>query len=79
MLVNCIPAWIRFGQCIRRYKDTGESFPHLANAGKYSTTFFVVIAKVLLKKYKGKIINIHSTNSPPPINKVLFLMTAMYT
>lgn len=55
MIVNCIPAWIRFGQCIRRYKDTGESFPHLANAGKYSTTFFVVVAKVMLKKSKSKI------------------------
>lgn len=50
MIVNCIPAWIRFAQCIRRYRDTGEKFPHLANAGKYSTTFFVVISKELLRK-----------------------------
>lgn len=50
IIVNCIPAWIRFAQCIRRYRDTGESFPHLANAGKYSTTFFVVLAKAFLKK-----------------------------
>lgn len=54
MIVNCIPAWIRFAQCFRRYRDTGETFPHLANAGKYSTTFFVVFARVLLKKTKGK-------------------------
>uniref|UniRef100_A0A1B6GBR3 SPX domain-containing protein n=1 Tax=Cuerna arida TaxID=1464854 RepID=A0A1B6GBR3_9HEMI len=40
-LVNCIPAWIRFAQCLRRYYDSREAFPHLVNAGKYSTTFFV--------------------------------------
>lgn len=53
MIVNCIPAWIRFAQCIRRYRDTGETFPHLANAGKYSTTFFVVFARALLKRTKS--------------------------
>ncbi|KAE9535948.1 hypothetical protein AGLY_007849 [Aphis glycines] len=53
MIVNCIPAWIRFAQCIRRYRDTGETFPHLANAGKYSTTFFVVFARALLKRTKN--------------------------
>ncbi|XP_044731655.1 xenotropic and polytropic retrovirus receptor 1 isoform X2 [Chrysoperla carnea] len=41
-LVNCIPAWLRFAQCLRRYRDSREAFPHLVNAGKYSTTFFVV-------------------------------------
>lgn len=55
MIVNCIPAWIRFAQCFRRYRDTGETFPHLANAGKYSTTFFVVFARMLLKKSKSNL------------------------
>lgn len=36
----CLPAWIRFMQCLRRYRDTTNVFPHLVNAGKYSTTFF---------------------------------------
>ncbi|KAF7265347.1 hypothetical protein GWI33_021236 [Rhynchophorus ferrugineus] len=52
-LVNCIPAWIRFAQCLRRYYDTKEAFPHLVNAGKYSTTFFVVIFSTLKGYYKG--------------------------
>ncbi len=34
---------LRFAQCLRRYRDSGEAFPHLVNAGKYSTTFFVVV------------------------------------
>lgn len=46
-LVNCIPAWIRFAQCLRRYKDSKEAFPHLVNAGKYSSTFFAVIFNTL--------------------------------
>lgn len=52
-LVNCIPAWIRFAQCLRRYHDTKEAFPHLVNAGKYSTTFFSVIFSTLRSYYKG--------------------------
>ncbi|XP_063986683.1 solute carrier family 53 member 1 [Diachasmimorpha longicaudata] len=46
-IVNCIPAWIRFAQCIRRYRDSKEAFPHLVNAGKYATTFLVVITATL--------------------------------
>ncbi|KAG8192346.1 hypothetical protein JTE90_002166 [Oedothorax gibbosus] len=41
-IVACLPAWFRFAQCLRRYRDTKEAFPHLVNAGKYSTTFFNV-------------------------------------
>lgn len=55
-IVNCIPAWIRFAQCLRRYYDTKEAFPHLVNAGKYSTTFFVVIFSTLRSMHKSKFI-----------------------
>lgn len=55
-IVNCIPAWLRFAQCLRRYYDTKEAFPHLVNAGKYSTTFFVVIFATMKSIYKGKLI-----------------------
>ncbi|XP_029005409.1 xenotropic and polytropic retrovirus receptor 1a [Betta splendens] len=41
-VIQCLPAWLRFIQCLRRYRDTKRAFPHLVNAGKYSTTFFVV-------------------------------------
>lgn len=42
-VVAMLPAWFRLAQCIRRYRDTKEAFPHLANALKYSMSFFVVI------------------------------------
>ncbi|RWS07783.1 xenotropic and polytropic retrovirus receptor 1-like protein, partial [Dinothrombium tinctorium] len=49
-LVACLPAWFRFAQCLRRYFDDNRGpFPHLVNAGKYSTTFFVVIFSTLTK------------------------------
>lgn len=46
-IVNCLPAWFRFAQCLRRYRDSKEAFPHLVNAGKYATTFLVVIFATL--------------------------------
>ena len=46
-VVQCLPAWFRFAQCLRRYRDTRDAFPHLVNAGKYSTTFFVVLFSAL--------------------------------
>lgn len=51
-IVNCLPAWFRFAQCLRRYRDSKEMFPHLVNAGKYSTTFLVVIFATLRNVYK---------------------------
>ncbi|KAL1022451.1 hypothetical protein UPYG_G00027810 [Umbra pygmaea] len=46
-IIQCLPAWFRFVQCLRRYRDTKRAFPHLVNAGKYSTTFFVVTFSAL--------------------------------
>jgi hypothetical protein len=54
-IVNCLPAWFRFAQCLRRYRDTKEAFPHLVNAGKYSSTFLVVLFGTLRSLYYGKI------------------------
>lgn len=38
-VVSILPAWFRFAQCLRRYRDTKLVFPHVINAGKYSTSF----------------------------------------
>ena len=38
-----IPSSIRLTQCVRRYYDSKLKFPHLANAGKYSTSVLVAI------------------------------------
>ncbi|XP_028157908.1 xenotropic and polytropic retrovirus receptor 1-like, partial [Ostrinia furnacalis] len=53
-VVNIVPAWTRFWQCLRRYRDSREAFPHLVNAGKYSTTFFVVLFATLRGIYSDQ-------------------------
>eukprot|EP00934_Nitzschia_sp_Nitz4_P000939 Nitzschia sp. Nitz4//scaffold98_size77359//32605//35181//NITZ4_005548-RA/size77359-processed-gene-0.16-mRNA-1//1//CDS//3329560757//939//frame0 len=37
------PLLIRFNQCLRRYADTGDRMPHLANAGKYALSQTVTL------------------------------------
>eukprot|EP00088_Acartia_fossae_P029076 TRINITY_DN2988_c0_g1_i11.p1 TRINITY_DN2988_c0_g1~~TRINITY_DN2988_c0_g1_i11.p1 ORF type:complete len:534 (-),score=108.41 TRINITY_DN2988_c0_g1_i11:1518-3119(-) len=53
-IVAMLPAWFRFAQCLRRYRDTREAFPHLANMGKYSTTIITVIFSLFYNKYRGE-------------------------
>ncbi|KAJ8099784.1 EXS family protein [Lipomyces tetrasporus] len=43
--LNALPPIWRFLQCFRRYYDTRNWFPHLANAGKY--TFTIATAVIL--------------------------------
>lgn len=38
-----LPLLIRFNQCLRRYMDTGDRFPHLANATKYALSQTVTL------------------------------------
>ncbi|XP_061549328.1 xenotropic and polytropic retrovirus receptor 1 homolog isoform X1 [Phycodurus eques] len=53
-VIHCLPAWFRFIQCLRRYRDTKRAFPHLVNAGKYSTSFFVVTFAALYSTHKAQ-------------------------
>ncbi|VDP74710.1 unnamed protein product [Echinostoma caproni] len=47
-ILRTLPAWFRFAQCLRRYRDmeVKKTNPHILNAGKYSTTFFVTVSLV---------------------------------
>eukprot|EP00301_Raphidiophrys_heterophryoidea_P022258 c6459_g1_i1.p1 GENE.c6459_g1_i1~~c6459_g1_i1.p1 ORF type:complete len:428 (-),score=73.46 c6459_g1_i1:175-1458(-) len=42
-VLSALPLWCRFMQCLRRFHDTRQRFPHLANAGKYAISHTVVI------------------------------------
>lgn len=46
-IVSILPAWWRFAQCLRRFRDTKLVFPHVVNAGKYSTSFLVALFSTL--------------------------------
>ncbi|KAK9736451.1 SPX domain [Popillia japonica] len=54
LFIACLPPWFRFAQCLRRFRDTRETFPHLANAAKYATSFFVATFTTLLNLYSDK-------------------------
>ncbi|POR36788.1 Protein SYG1, partial [Tolypocladium paradoxum] len=44
-----LPAIWRFFQCLRRFKDTGNIFPHLVNGGKYTMT---IVSYMVLSLYR---------------------------
>ncbi|KAG0057269.1 hypothetical protein BGZ83_000059 [Gryganskiella cystojenkinii] len=48
---TALPAWFRFVQCLRRYHDTFEWYPHLLNAGKYFMTLVQLIIYFSFRHY----------------------------
>jgi hypothetical protein len=42
-IICLFPLLIRFNQCLRRYIDTGDRFPHLPNAAKYALSQTVTL------------------------------------
>lgn len=42
-ILTLLPLWFRFNQCLRRYTDTGNRMPHLANAFKYALSMTVTL------------------------------------
>lgn len=55
-VIGCVPAWFRFAQCLRRWHDSGKKHPHLTNAGKYSTTFLVILFRSLHAAWENEMI-----------------------
>jgi hypothetical protein len=52
-LLTLLPLWFRFNQCLRRYADTGNRFPHLANAFKYALSQTVTLFGAFHPLYLG--------------------------
>uniref|UniRef100_A0A3B3S519 EXS domain-containing protein n=1 Tax=Paramormyrops kingsleyae TaxID=1676925 RepID=A0A3B3S519_9TELE len=48
-LIQCFPPWLRFAQCLRNFWDSGNTKPHLLNAGKYSVVFLTITFAGLYK------------------------------
>ncbi|KAH7318392.1 EXS family-domain-containing protein [Stachybotrys elegans] len=55
--LTALPPILRFCQCIRRYRDTKNIFPHLVNCGKYTMS---IMAAVTLSVYRidGSTVNL---------------------
>ncbi|XP_067635196.1 solute carrier family 53 member 1-like [Eurosta solidaginis] len=61
-IMRVLPAWFRFAQCLRRYQDDRTNAKkYLINAGKYSTTFFVVFFDFMRSNYADSF-NSHWSN-----------------
>lgn len=80
-LLAVMPAWWRFAQCLRRYRDTRKVHPHLVNAGKYSTSFFVVffssLAAGIKSEYFRNVFIIYFTYSSQ-FHRIQALLTTLY-
>jgi len=53
LVLACLPAWFRFVHCLRRYRDTRHAFPHLTNAGKYTTTLVTNLIHFIFAMLSG--------------------------
>jgi len=51
--VTALPAWFRFLQCLRRFRDTSEWNPHLINSGKYFMTLVQIFAYFTYRHYSS--------------------------
>lgn len=50
---TCLPAIWRFLQCVRRYHDSGNWFPHLANCAKYGGNILYYMSLSLYRLHVG--------------------------
>ncbi|ORZ16131.1 EXS family-domain-containing protein [Lobosporangium transversale] len=66
-----IPAWFRFMQCLRRYRDTLEWFPHLLNAGKYFSSLSQIFVFFAFRLY--------NTSQLKALYIVISIFTSLYT
>jgi len=53
IITALLPFYFRFMQCCRKFRDTGDAFPHLVNAGKYSST--IIAQSINLTNYWYKL------------------------
>ncbi|KAF9569246.1 hypothetical protein EC968_002616 [Mortierella alpina] len=51
--LTALPPWFRFLQCLRRYRDTLEWFPHLLNGGKYAASLVNLFVYFSYRHYGG--------------------------
>jgi len=47
IITSILPFHWRFMQCLRKYSDTGDKFPHLVNAAKYMSTIITMVILLL--------------------------------
>ena len=52
IVASILPFYWRFMQCLRKYYETRDKFPHLVNAGKYLSSLITFTTNLIKYKYK---------------------------
>ena len=79
-IVCLLPLVIRFNQCLRRYADSGDRWPHLANAFKYAMSQTVTLFGAFHPLYL-----LHNRHQAGKINwfqffwLILFVSSSLYS
>jgi len=79
-IITLLPLIIRFLQCLRKFTDSGDRLPHLANAGKYALSQLVSIVGSFHPLYLE--LNAEKTHRLPVYNigwTILYLVSALYS
>jgi len=79
-IITLLPLLIRFLQCLRKFFDSGDRLPHLANAGKYALSQMVSLVGTFHPLYLE--LNAEKNHRLPVYNigwTILYLVSALYS
>lgn len=79
-IVTLLPLVIRFNQCLRKFTDSGDRLPHLANAGKYALGQMVSLTGAFHPLYLG--LNAGKHHRIPVYQvcwTILYVVSALYS
>lgn len=72
--IHALPLWLRFWQNIRRYLDTSDRFPHLANAFKYAFAMLVSLFGLFHPSAQSDV-----TETQSVLWLIFFTLSTLYT
>lgn len=79
-IICLLPLYFRFNQCMRRFFETGDRFPHLANAFKYALSQTVTLFGAFHPLYRMKrTVTSDSANYFQLFWAALFVVSSLYS
>lgn len=78
-LITMIPLIIRFNQCLRKFWDCGDRFPHLMNASKYALSSLVTLFGIFHPLYLEFNNGAKKINSYQIFWTFVFVASSMYS
>jgi hypothetical protein len=81
-ILTQLPVLLRFNQCLRKFLDTGDRLPHLANATKYALSQMVTLAGTFHPLYLEFTSATRANNGVPVYQifwTILFISSSLYS